>query len=211
MNNFLSYEKNKQGLLNKIKLFSKGQQDNIKKAMEVAEHYHTGQIRDQKRDDGGVTKAKYVIHCVRAALWLIQEGVNDINIIIATILHDSLEDTSITEKEIKKLFGDDVLKLVVGVTRPRANNETEADKLTTKPANYQKILNSDGRIRLIKTADLLDNMRSWIYLPDDHPFQKKIPRWLQEAENYSLPLAESVNQNAAQEMNKILNNYLPKN
>ena len=211
MNNFLSYEKNKQELLNHIQPFTDDHQDKIKKAMEVAEHYHAGQIRDQKRDDGGVAKAKYVIHCVRAALWLIQEGVNDINIIIATILHDSLEDTSITEKEIKKLFGDDVLKLVVGVTRPRANNETETDKLTTKPANYQKILNSDRGIRLIKTADLLDNMRSWIYLPDDHPFQKKIPRWLQEAENYSLPLAESVNQNAAQEMNKILNNYLPKN
>ena len=198
-------------MISYIQPFTDDHQDKIKKAMEVAEHYHAGQIRDQKRDDGGVNKAKYVIHCVRAALWLIQEGVNDINIITATILHDSLEDTSITEEEIKKLFGDDVLKLVIGVTRPRANNETETDKLTTKPANYQKILNSDRGIRLIKTADLLDNMRSWIYLPDDHPFQKKIPRWLREAEHYSLPLAESVNQNAAQEMSKILDNYLPKN
>lgn len=210
MNNFLSYEKNKQELLNYIQSFTDDQQDKIKKAMEVAEHYHAGQIRDQKKDDGGVAKAKYVIHCIRATLWLVQEGVNDINIIIATILHDSLEDTSIAKGEIKKLFGDDVLKLVIGVTRPRANDETEEEKFSTKPANYQKILTSDERIRLVKTADLLDNMRSWSYIPDNHPFQNKIPRWLQEAEHYGIPIAESVNQNAAKEMRKILNNYLPK-
>lgn len=90
------------------------------------------------------------------------------------------------------------------MTRPRPENETEEIKMYSKPRHYKTILNGDPRIRLIKTADMLDNMRSWRHIPKNHPSKKKFHRWINETVNYYIPIAKSVNKNAAAEMKKLL-------
>jgi GTP pyrophosphokinase/guanosine-3',5'-bis(diphosphate) 3'-pyrophosphohydrolase len=200
MNSFSSYKKNKQALLQAIKVFPANQQIVIKRAVALAEKYHAGQTREEL----GPQKISYVIHCLRAAHWLIKQKVKNSNIITATILHDTLEDTNLSSEKIQNIFGLKTLRLVLSVTRPRPPNETEKQKLRNKSICFRKILKSSQQVRLIKTADLLDNMRSWPYITKNNPLYKKLPRWLNEAEQYYLPIAKSVNQNVVAEMYKII-------
>jgi len=200
MNTFSSYSKNKQALLKAIKVFPANRQIVIKKAIALAERYHAGQTREEL----GPQKISYVIHCLRAAHWLIKQKVKNSNIITATILHDTLEDTDLSSKKIQNIFGLKVLGLVLSVTRPHPPNETEKQKRRNKPVCFKKILKSNKQIRLIKTADMLDNMRSWPYITKINPLYKKLPRWVNEAEQYYLPIAKSANQDAVAEMSKII-------
>ncbi len=200
MNTFSSYKKSKEVLIKSIRSFTPKQQLNIKKAIILAEKYHSGQTRSEL----GPKKVSYVIHCLRAANWLIKQKVKNSNIITTTILHDTLEDTNLSSEKIQNVFGSKVLGLVLSVTRPHPPNETEKQKRINKPACFKKILQMNKQVKLIKTADLLDNMRSWQYITKINPLYKKLPRWIDEAEQYYLPIAKSVSQNAVLEMNKII-------
>jgi len=168
--------------------------------MALAEKYHAGQTRKVL----GPKSVRYVIHCFRPAYWLIKQKIKNPDLLIATILHDTLEDTSLSPQEIKKHFNSNIFMLVLGVTRPRLPRETEKEKRTNKPLSFKKILKSNKSIRLIKTADLFDNMRSWPYIIKGNPLYKKLPRWVDEAEQYYIPIARKAHQKAATEMKKIL-------
>lgn len=206
MDTFSSYSKNKQALLKAIKVFPANQQIAIKRAIALAERYHAGQTREELAPQ----KISYVIHCLRAARWLIKQKVKNSNIITATILHDTLEDTNLSFKKIQNIFGLKVLGFVLGVTRPHPPNETEKQKRRNKPACFKKILQMNKEIKLIKTADLLDNMRSWKYITKGHPLWKKFPRWINEANKFYIPIASSVNKRAAGEMKRILKHAIKK-
>lgn len=200
MDYFPSFSKNLHSFNERLEALPAADQATIRRAFELARHHHAGQPRDDSDTEG----AGYIIHCLRAANWLLEQGCYDANVVAATLLHDTLEDTALTTTEIKRQFGDDVLKLVLQLTRPRPANEPEEAKRLSKINKFKKILVSDERVRLAKTADLLDNMRSWLQLTPNHPFMKKMPRWVSEAKHYYIPIAESVNHKASQEMKKIL-------
>lgn len=77
METFSLYSKNKQALLRSIHIFSADEQKRIQRAVSLAEHYHKNQRRDELETEG----VEYVIHCVRTAHWLIEQGVKDSNVI----------------------------------------------------------------------------------------------------------------------------------
>lgn len=197
---FSYYSKNESALLNGIASFSEEDQDKIRDTLTFIKNYHAG----QKRDETETENVGYIIHPVRAARWLIDQGAINADIIIATLLHDSLEDTSITEEVIEKNYGRAVLKLVVAVTRPRPSDETEIEKTYSKQKKLETILKAPEDVRLIKTADMLDNMRSWKFISHDNLVRKKFPRWFNEAKHYYIPIAQSINTDAAREMKTIL-------
>jgi GTP pyrophosphokinase len=202
MGNFSSYSYNKKALLEAIDNISDSDRSRLKKALLLAEQYHAG----QKRDEIDPENAGYVIHPVRAALWLIKEKRANTDMVVATLLHDTLEDTKLSPEKIKSEFGTEVLKLVQSVTRPRPANESEEEKLVNKPAHLNKILQGSLEAKLLKTADWLDNIRSWKYIPSGHPSRQKFPRWINEVNNFYVPIAESVSKKAAREMKEITTN-----
>lgn len=141
----------------------------------------------QMRDDG----TPYILHPLRAAISLIVEcGITDSATIAAMLLHDVIEDTPVTHEQIKRSFGPEVACLVNNVTRPRPLNEDEQTIKDDKAKKFIALMDADEKTRLIKSADVLDNVRSWPNVPCGSKAQKKMRRWHDEVRTYALPLAQ---------------------
>ncbi len=118
---------------------------------------------NQKRASG----EPYFIHPCAVAEILIDLGL-DTATIMAALLHDVIEDTPVTEDEIRREFGEEVLTLVSGVTKLdkivfKSQEEEEAE-------NFRKIfvaMAKDIRVIIIKLADRLHNMRSLNFLSEE--------------------------------------------
>ena len=124
----------------------------IRAAFEVAERAHAG----QKRKDG----TPYVSHCIAASIIAVEMGLDE-DSIVASLLHDCVEDTAITHEDIAKSFGTAVADLVEGVTK--LTRVTFMSKEEEQMENLRKMLlamTNDIRVILIKMADRLHNMRT---------------------------------------------------
>ncbi len=138
----------------------------IEKAYKLAYQAHDGQVRKSGEP--------YIIHPLCVAT-ILAELELDKETIIAGLLHDVLEDTIMTEQEIKDEFGEEVLLLVDGVTKLQHlhltdNNPSEKDKsaerLEMQAENLRKMflaMAKDIRVIMIKLADRLHNMRTLKY------------------------------------------------
>ena len=169
----------------------------LKKALLTAERAHQGQVREEG--------AEYIIHPIRAALVLLQElKITDTNLLAAALLHDVVEDTDASIEDIKNNFGEEVGRLVRNLTRERPSDEAEEQKKEAKKKKLTETFNADDSTRLVKCADLLDNMRSWKSIPKENLARKKFPRWFEEAEKYYIPIAKKTNKYLASEMRKTL-------
>ena len=102
--------------------------------------------------------------------------------LVAGILHDVVEDTVMTEDDLRREFGDDVALLVDGVTKlekiPLSGNGEQSDaKLEMQAENLRKMfmaMAKDIRVIMIKLADRLHNMRTLKHMP--HEKQIRIAR-----------------------------------
>ncbi len=131
--------------------------DRIVDAYTLAEEAHAG----QRRASGD----QFVDHAVEVATIL--AGLKlDTDTVIAGLVHDTVEDTSVTVTDISARFGAGVAKIVDGVTKLgkvkfRSHTEQQVE-------NYRKLLLSmarDARVILVKLADRLHNMRTLEHLP----------------------------------------------
>jgi len=135
---------------------------------------------DQKRASG----APYMLHPVKVALVLADYRL-DAETYAACLLHDVLEDTKTTSKELEEGFGSKVASLVEGVTKLHGLNYLSREENNLE--NVRKILlamAADLRVVLIKLADRLHNMRTLQYLSED-----KQQRIAQETMEIYVPLA----------------------
>ncbi|MBT6138409.1 MAG: bifunctional (p)ppGpp synthetase/guanosine-3',5'-bis(diphosphate) 3'-pyrophosphohydrolase, partial [Rhodospirillaceae bacterium] len=81
--------------------------------------------------------------------------------IITSLLHDTIEDTEATLDEIRKLFGDEIARLVDGVTK-LTRIELQSDR-SKQAENFRKLvlaMSEDIRVLLVKLSDRLHNMRT---------------------------------------------------
>ena len=128
----------------------------IEKAYKFAEKAHTGQKRLSNED--------YIIHPLHVAYFLADLGL-DSPTIAAGLLHDVIEDTSITLVELKKEFGEDITFLVEGVTKLRKITEV-ASKESSYGGHFESLKKmffataKDIRVILIKLADKYHNMET---------------------------------------------------
>jgi GTP pyrophosphokinase len=143
----------------------------VHKAYEVAEKAHAG----QKRASG----EPYVQHCLAVAL-ILAELHMPAPVIVAGLLHDTVEDTSLTLEDIHRDFGPEVATLVDGVTKlaqlPRVSKEgnTPIDRHKESLRKTFLAMSDDVRVVLIKLADRLHNMRTLMHVRPDK--QERIAR-----------------------------------
>ena len=142
------------------KNYSAEEADLIEKAYYFAYEAHNGQKRKSGED--------YIIHPVAVAKILIGFGM-DAQSVIAALLHDVVEDTPVTEEDVKKLFGATVALLVDGVTKLGKVPLENKNKEEQQAENLRKLLlamSEDIRVIIIKLADRLHNMRTLHFMPD---------------------------------------------
>ncbi len=126
------------------------------KAYDFAKKAH----ENQKRASG----EEYFIHPCTVAGILLDLGL-DAATVAAAFLHDVIEDTPVSEGDIKKEFGDEVLQLVQGVTKLERIEFTSQEE--EQAENFRKLfvaMAKDIRVIIIKLADRLHNMRSLNFL-----------------------------------------------
>ena len=127
----------------------------IRAAYETARVAHSG----QKRKDG----SPYVTHCIAAAEITVDMGLDE-DSIVAALLHDVLEDTSLTHADIAKQFGEPVADIVEGVTKlTRVQYTSKEDEQMENLRKMLMAMAKDIRVILIKIADRLHNMRTMAY------------------------------------------------
>lgn len=136
----------------------------IRQASKFAAKKHQGQFR-------GDGKTPYIAHPIGVAKILQQAGIDDPDTLIAAVLHDTIEDTSTTKREISKLFGRRVAELVVNVT-----NNPHHDKEQTKLAQITESRTRGDRANMIKVADKTYNLRDMIASPPNWTREKKIAK-----------------------------------
>ncbi len=127
----------------------------LQKAYEFAKEAHQGQKR--------ATGEPYIIHPVAAAEILLDLEV-DKDTLIAALLHDTVEDTSVSLSDITDIFGNDIKNLVDGVTKLSKFSYSTQEEIQAE--SYRKMflaMARDIRVVLIKLADRLHKMRTMDY------------------------------------------------
>lgn len=155
--------------------------EDIDRAFVAASLAHEGQMR--KSGDA------YITHPVAVAQILAELGLNS-ETIIAALLHDTVEDTSYSLKQLKLDFGDQVAALVDGVTKldkliygPTAEAETVRKMVVA--------MSRDIRVLVIKLADRLHNARTWKFVSAENAERKA-----RETLDIYAPLAHRLGMNA---------------
>ena len=154
----------------------------------VYDAYNFGQKahHGQKRKSG----EPYFNHCVAVATILADWGM-DQNMVISGLLHDTIEDTNVTQKDISTRYGDDVLHLVESVTNLSGIKFNSRNH--KKAENFMKMFISfanDIRAIIIKLADRLHNLRTISYLT-----KIKQRRLALESKEIFAPLAHRIGMN----------------
>ncbi len=130
----------------------------------------------------------YFSHPVEVA-GILSEKRLDTASIVTGLLHDTVEDTVATLEDIERLFGQEVSRLVDGVTK-LGQLELQSDQ-TKQAENFRKLLlamSEDIRVLLVKLADRLHNMRTLHHIPN----QEKRARIARETMDIYAPLAERI-------------------
>lgn len=150
--------------------------DVLVRAYEFASNAHAGIFR--------LSGAPYITHCL--AVTEILAGLRlDIPTLCAGLLHDVIEDTSITRSRIETEFGAEVARLVEGVTKiSTLGFGTREERHAENLRKMIIAMAQDIRVILIKLADRLHNMRTLQYLP-----KEKQTRIAQDTMDIYAPLA----------------------
>lgn len=137
---------------------------NLRHAFEMAVEAHS----KTRRKSGEL----YIFHPIAVAQIVTEEIGLGVTSAICALLHDTVEDTDLTLDEIQLSFGNEVAKIVEGLTKISTIIDTQS---SLQIENYKKLiitLADDVRVILIKIADRLHNMRTMDAMAPDK--QKKI-------------------------------------
>jgi GTP pyrophosphokinase len=155
--------------------------DLLRRAFEVANKAHEGQLRKSGEE--------YITHPVAVSEILAELGLNTTTV-VASLLHDTVEDTPYSLDQLRDDFGDEIANLVDGVTK--------LDKLTYGPTaeaeTVRKMviaMSRDIRVLVIKLADRLHNARTWGFVGSETAARKA-----RETLDIYAPLAHRLGMNA---------------
>ncbi len=153
--------------------------EKINKAIKFAVDSHSEQVRK-------ITNQPYILHCLEVSA-IAASITNNEDVIVAALLHDTVEDTSVTIDTIREKFGDGVANLVVSDTENKRENLPKSETwLIRKTETLNNLKNSNVEHKIIWVSDKLSNIRS-IYLTWQkegdkvfdyfHQHDKKMHKW----------------------------------
>ncbi|HEY5524581.1 MAG TPA: bifunctional (p)ppGpp synthetase/guanosine-3',5'-bis(diphosphate) 3'-pyrophosphohydrolase [Clostridium sp.] len=133
--------------------------DMVKKAYSFADEAHKSQMRESGEP--------YIIHPVDVAEILAELGM-DTSSIVAGLLHDVLEDTECSFKEMSEIFNAEIAALVDGVTKlGQIEYKTKEEQQSDNVRKMLLAMAKDIRVIIIKLADRLHNMRTLKFMPKE--------------------------------------------
>ena len=140
--------------------FTTADKKEIRKAFDLAVEAHSNQRRK--------TGEPYIYHPIAVAKIVAYEIGLSSTSIVAALLHDVVEDTDYTIEDIEQLFGENVSRIVNGLTK--ISHLKKEQNASVQAENFRKMLltlNDDVRVILIKIADRLHNMQTMDAMPSD--------------------------------------------
>ncbi len=125
----------------------------IDAALVLAARAHRTQVRKG-------TDIPYIVHPVQVAMILMRHGFDE-DLVIAGVLHDTVEDTDVRADDIRAAFGDGVAALVTAVSETK-QDESGARRpwRTRKAEQIAHLEHGDSRVAALKAADSLHNLQS---------------------------------------------------
>ena len=151
----------------------------LDQAISDIRQYH----ENQKRKSG----QPFIIHPLRVASYICRAGL-DAPTVVAALLHDIIEDTSLTHDDIHERYGSWYADIVTGLTKIKKPDSAKILSADNLDATYQRMLKTmvqDVRALFIKLFDRLDNMRDMEAMP-----RNKQRRISLETLNIYVPIAE---------------------
>ena len=136
----------------------------IEQAIRAAAVLHRTQVRK------GEMPYPYITHVVAVA-FLLFDYTTDEDVIIAALLHDTIEDTDYTVDELEEDFGANVRNLVETVTEPTTDKETALQWAARKKQYISQLEKGPTEALLIAAADKIHNMRSVVETYYEEPSQ----------------------------------------
>lgn len=115
--------------------------------------------RDQRRKDANATP--YINHPIALLDVLANEaGIEDEKVLVAAVLHDTIEDTDTTERELVKHFGEEITGIVLELSDDKSLPKAERKRLQIAHA-----AGASRRAKLVKLADKICNLRDMAVCP----------------------------------------------
>jgi (p)ppGpp synthase/HD superfamily hydrolase len=121
-------------------------------------NYATQQHTNQRRKNN--TKDPYINHPIEVMYILASCGITDINTLCGAVLHDTIEDTESTQKEIETYFGPEVCTIVV-----ECSDDKSLDKVKRKQLQIKHLEHVCDETKLVKLADKYSNVKSLLVDP----------------------------------------------
>lgn len=182
----MNYELNFEYLLARLtEQIDEGGIASVRRAYEVAQAAHSGQVRDEG--------SPYIVHPVRVALSLVDElNLFSPRLICSALLHDVIEDSDVTRTDVARMFDEQIAEIVWLLTK------LEDVSLREYLARIEAAAETGAP--LVKLCDRLDNMRSVV----DTPSLAKKRRYIRTTEELYLPLAARTNKYLHNELRRSL-------
>ena len=129
----------------------------VRKAFRLAADAH----KDMRRRSG----EPFILHPLEVATIAANEIGLGTTSIISALLHDTVEDTEMTLDDIKTMFGEEVMRIIDGLTKIEGISETSVSSQSETLKKILLTLSDDVRVILVKLADRLHNMRTLEAMP----------------------------------------------
>ena len=123
-------------------------QQRLFEAIEFAARAHRGQFRKK-------TRVPYILHPLNVARLLIEAGCEE-DVVVAGLLHDTVEDANVSLKQIHEMFGGRVAELVEATTEPDKSQSWEKRKQHT----IESMKSAPIEVLFVLCADKIDNLRT---------------------------------------------------
>ncbi|AYV82488.1 MAG: HD superfamily phosphohydrolase [Hyperionvirus sp.] len=120
--------------------------------------FAAGKHRNQRRKDKEATP--YINHPIHVASLLADSGVVDVDVLIAGLLHDTIEDTNTSGDEIKELFGVNVCNIVL-----ECSDDKSLTKIKRKQLQLEHASDVSLGAKLVKLADKYSNLNDLLHNP----------------------------------------------
>lgn len=135
----------------------------VHEAFSFARDFHTGQVRKY-------TSAPYITHPVEVMrivdLFVAWDAPGRDDMLCAALLHDVVEDTEATIGNVRNEFGDNVARMVAGLTD--VSRREDGNRAKRKAIDREHLASQQGDVHTIKLADMVSNTRSIVAF--DHDF-----------------------------------------